>query len=64
MVRFPDTPQLGIWTKPGAHYVCIEPWHGIADPNGYTGEFREKPGVFEVAPGANKTMTISVTLQR
>jgi galactose mutarotase-like enzyme len=61
-VRFPDTPKLGVWTKPGAHYVCIEPWHGIADPEGYAGEFRDKPGVFEVAPGEHKTMTIHVTL--
>jgi galactose mutarotase-like enzyme len=63
VVRFPDTPKLGIWTKPGAHYVCIEPWHGIADPEGYAGEFRDKPGVFELAPGASKTMTVSVTLK-
>jgi galactose mutarotase-like enzyme len=62
-VRFPNTDKLGIWTKPGAHYVCIEPWHGIADPEGYTGEFRDKPGVFEVAPGGHKTMTVSVTLK-
>jgi galactose mutarotase-like enzyme len=63
VVRFPDTPKLGIWTKPGAHYVCIEPWHGIADPEGYTGDFRDKPGVFEVAPSGHKTTTMSVTLQ-
>ena len=47
-VAFPDTPMLGIWTKPGARFVCIEPWHGIADPAGFTGDFRDKPGVFLV----------------
>jgi galactose mutarotase-like enzyme len=31
-VAFPDTPRLGVWTKPGAHFICIEPWHGLADP--------------------------------
>ena len=61
-VAFPDTPRLGIWTKPGAHYVCIEPWHGIADPEGFTGDFRDKPGVFEVAPGDTKRIAMSVTL--
>ncbi|WP_374944525.1 aldose 1-epimerase family protein [Sphingomonas sp.] len=61
-IAFPDTPMLGIWTKPGAHYVCVEPWHGIADPEGYTGEFRDKPGVFEIAPGEAKRIAISVTL--
>ena len=61
-VAFPDTPRLGIWTKPGARYVCIEPWHGIADPAGFTGDFRAKPGVFEVAPGDTKRIAMSVTL--
>ena len=61
-VAFPDTPRLGIWTKPGAHYVCIEPWHGIADPEGFTGDFHAKPGVFEVAPGATRRIAMSVTL--
>ena len=61
-IHFPDTPMLGIWTKPGAHYVCVEPWHGIADPHGYAGEFRDKPGVFEVAPGGGKRIGMSVTL--
>lgn len=61
-IAFPDTPMLGIWTRPGSHYICVEPWHGIADPEGYTGEFRNKPGVFEVAPGASKRIAMSVTL--
>ena len=61
-VAFPDTPSLGVWTKPGAAFVCIEPWHGIADPSGYAGEFRDKPGVFEIAAGEAETITMSVTL--
>lgn len=51
-VSFPDMPLLGIWTKPGAPYICIEPWQGIADPAGYSGAFRDKPGVIAVAAGA------------
>ncbi|WP_339500625.1 aldose 1-epimerase family protein, partial [Pseudomonas canadensis] len=47
-VDFPDTPMLGIWTKPGAAFVCIEPWHGIADPEGFTGDIREKPGIVTI----------------
>lgn len=63
VVRFPDTPRLGIWTKPGARFVCIEPWHGIADPAGYDGDFRDKPGIFAVPPGDTKTIAMSVTLE-
>ncbi len=61
-IDFPDTPMLGIWTKPGAAYVCVEPWHGIADPEGYDGDFHDKPGVFGIAPGDTKRIALRVTL--
>ena len=61
-IAFPDTPMLGVWSRPGAHFVCVEPWHGIADPEGYEGEFRDKPGVFEVPRGGGKRIAMSVTL--
>jgi galactose mutarotase-like enzyme len=63
-IAFPDTPMLGIWTKPGARFICVEPWHGIADPEGYVGELKDKPGIFTVAPGDAKRIGMSVTLRR
>lgn len=62
-VDFPDTPMLGIWTKPGAAFVCIEPWHGIADPVGFTGDIRDKPGIRAIAPGATWRCAMQVTLE-
>lgn len=62
-IAFPDTPMLGIWTKPGAAYVCVEPWHGIADPEGYVGDYRAKPGVFEVPAGGEKRIEMRITLE-
>ncbi|WP_294394036.1 aldose 1-epimerase family protein [uncultured Sphingomonas sp.] len=61
-VRFPDMPLLGIWTKPGAGYLCIEPWQGIADPAGYAGQFRDKPGVVEVAAGSAGRFTMEIDI--
>ncbi len=43
-------PELGVWTKPGAPFLCIEPWHGMATPQGFSGEFRDKPGLFHLQP--------------
>jgi galactose mutarotase-like enzyme len=63
-VSYPDTPYLGIWTKPGANFICIEPWHGIADPEGFSGDFRAKPGIFMVAPGSATPMRMAITLLR
>lgn len=61
-IAFPDTTKLGIWTKPGAPFICIEPWHGIADPEGFAGDFTDKPGVFEIAPGSDWSCALHVTL--
>ena len=61
-IAFPDTAKLGIWTKPGAPFICIEPWHGIADPEDYAGDFTDKPGVFAIAPGSDWSCALHVTL--
>ncbi len=61
-VDFPDTPYLGIWTKPGASFVCIEPWHGHADLAGFAGDFRDKPGVFKITPGGDWRCSMAITL--
>ncbi|MBO9712383.1 aldose 1-epimerase family protein [Sphingomonas sp.] len=62
-IAFPDTRLLGIWTKPGARFVCIEPWHGLADPQGFTSELRDKPWIEHFAPGESRTYTMMVTLR-
>lgn len=61
-IAFPDTEWLGLWSKPGARFVCIEPWAGMADPDGFDGDFMEKPGVFAVAPGESRSFRMHVTL--
>lgn len=54
--------QLGLWMKPGADYLCIEPWAGFASPLGFDGEFAEKPGLFHLDPGAMQSFSYSVEL--
>jgi galactose mutarotase-like enzyme len=61
-IAFPGMPQLGIWTKPGADFICIEPWHGFADPQGYCGDFRAKPGIALLPPGTVKNFAMSISL--
>jgi galactose mutarotase-like enzyme len=43
-------PYLGIWSKPGAAFVCIEPWHGISDSTEATGRLEEKEGILFLEP--------------
>jgi galactose mutarotase-like enzyme len=61
-IGFPDAPYLGIWTKPGAPLICIEPWHGITDPEGFSGDFKDKPGVFVLKGGGSLTTRMDITL--
>ncbi len=60
-VDFAAMPFLGIWTKPGAGYVCVEPWHGHADDEGFAGEFADKPGVVTLAPGESRDFAMAMT---
>jgi galactose mutarotase-like enzyme len=62
-IGFEDAPYLGLWTKPGAQFICIEPWHGISDPVGYSGDFRDKPGVFVLSAGQELQATMTVTVE-
>ena len=53
-------PHLGLWQKPGADFVCIEPWHGYASSAGWDGDLRDKPGIMIVSPGETRSFSWSV----
>lgn len=61
-IAFPGAPSLGVWTRPGARFVCVEPWWGHADPEGFAGTIWEKPGIIRLDPGDERTFAMSVTL--
>jgi galactose mutarotase-like enzyme len=63
-IDFPAMPMLGVWQKPGAHYLCIEPWAGIADPAGYDGVLEDKTGIMILPPGESRAFRMDVTLVR
>ena len=44
-VNYPGFPYLGIWAKPNANYVCIEPWLGVADHENHNQDFKTKEGI-------------------
>jgi galactose mutarotase-like enzyme len=45
-----SAPYLGIWAKPGAPFVCIEPWHGVTDSTNASGALVEKEGIQYLDP--------------
>jgi len=44
-VSFNEFPYLGIWKKPEARFICIEPWYGLADYTTHNGKLEEKEGI-------------------
>lgn len=55
-----DSPLLGIWAKPGAPYVCIEPWWGVNDSYNKVEDFSQKRGIMPLNPGETKTFSWSI----
>ncbi len=48
---FGDCPVLGIWAKPGAPYVCLEPWYGINDDRDVKDDISKKREIRHLAEG-------------
>lgn len=62
-VSFSQAEVLGVWSPVGksAPFVCIEPWNGRADAEGYSGEFQNRKWTQQLGPSAQKTYTIEIT---
>lgn len=62
-LEFEDFDYLGIWAKPGAPFVCLEPWLGIADSADHSGLLAEKEGIRMLAPGETETKTFRIWIE-
>lgn len=61
-VDFGGAPCLGVWAKPAAPYVCIEPWYGIDDAWNAGGELAEKYRIQSLAAGDEFVFTVTVAV--
>lgn len=48
-LNYKGFPYLGIWAKPGAPFVCIEPWMGVTDKWNTNRKFETKEGLKKLA---------------
>lgn len=60
-VESQNLPDLGIWSKPGAGFIAIEPWQGYNDPVDFQGDVFDKPGIVPLAPGDVWKASITLT---
>ena len=61
-VEFAGYPYLGIWTKPGNPFICIEPWYGIADNKNDPQPFSKKEGVLQLEPHQSFQCSVKYTI--
>ena len=62
-VSFPAFPYLGVWAKPGAPFVCIEPWLGCADSEGGPKPIEQKEAIQQVAADDVFAATFTITIR-
>jgi len=60
-VDFGGAPCLGIWAKPGASYVCIEPWYGIDDRYNAGHDFTKKERICALSAGCEFVFPVTIT---
>ncbi len=61
-VDFTGFDSLLLWTKPGAPYLCIEPWCNPPEFTDHDHDITKKPGVIALAPGARDIREHTITL--
>ena len=57
-------PFLGIWAKETGNFICLEPWIGRCDNEGFKGTLEEKIGMEKLTPGASKKVSHSIEFHK
>jgi galactose mutarotase-like enzyme len=65
-VGCPQAEAYGIWAphKEGCPFVCLEPWCGICDPKGFTGDISSRQYIHRLAPNGRYTFTYTIEVYR
>ena len=61
-VEFPGKDYFLLWTKPGAGYICMEPWTGIPDFVDSTKDLTAKPGITRLEKGETYQISHKITV--
>ena len=54
-----NLPNFGLWTKPGAPFVCLEPWHGMSALVGAGDAMLARPSTIVLEPGDTSRFELS-----
>ncbi|MBZ5760029.1 MULTISPECIES: aldose 1-epimerase family protein [Rhizobium] len=59
---FENLPNLALWSKPGAPFLCVEPWHGTAAKIDGSKELADRPYSEILAPAATARFSFTVEI--
>lgn len=60
-LEFGQFDYMGIWTKAGCNdFLCLEPWNGITDYEGFAGNISQKEGIITLNPGEEKSFSYTL----
>lgn len=59
-VEFDKAEYFLLWTKPGAKYICLEPWCGVQDIEGSTFPIKDKEGIVTLEKDGVFTFTHTI----
>ena len=60
MLNCEQFPMLAVWANPQGPFICLEPWFGRTDDEGFTGSIDEKPGVQRLQAGGKMEIAYSI----
>jgi galactose mutarotase-like enzyme len=63
VVNFAQYPNLVLWAKPGADYVCIEPWFGLPDHEDESVILNEKLSYKKLSVADSYSITIETLIE-
>ncbi len=63
LVRFPGYPNLALWSKPKANFICIEPWLGLPDFEDESVNITQKSTYTSIKPNTKFSISIETEIE-
>ncbi len=60
-VDFGEVSSFSLWTKPGARFICLEPWHGIPETEQADPDISKKAGFIKLTCGESFEAVHTIT---
>lgn len=60
MMNCEQFPMLAVWANPKGPFICLEPWFGRTDDEGFHGTIDQKKAIQSLEPGEKKEFAYSM----